>query len=89
MKTQLALVAALAALVLVSALAVVYVEYRARTAFVELQEVHGVRDELEIEWGRLQLEQSTWATHGRIERVARQRLDMYIPSPREVVIVRP
>ena len=89
MKTQLAVLAGLGLAVLVSALAVVYVEHRARTAFVELQDLREVRDELDVEWGRLQLEQSTWATHGRIEQVARERLNMYIPSPDEVVIVRP
>lgn len=81
--------AALVLLVLVSALGVVYVEHRARTVFVELQALREARDALEVEWGRLQLEQSTWATHGRVERIAGQRLDMYIPAPDEVVIVRP
>jgi cell division protein FtsL len=37
----------------------------------------------------LQLEQSTWATHGRVERIANKKLKMHIPSAREVVVIRP
>lgn len=78
----------LAFAVLVSALGVVYGEHQSRRLFVELQALQETRDRLNVEWGRLQLEQSTWATHGRIEKLARDRLDMVIPSPDSVVIVR-
>ena len=44
---------------------------------------------MSVEWGKLQLEQSTWATRGRVERLARNKLQMTIPSPDNVVIVRP
>jgi cell division protein FtsL len=81
--------ALLAGMVFASALGVVYTQHQARKSFVELQALQAVRDELNIEWGRLQLEQSTWATHGRIEVIARDKLDMMIPSPAAVVLVKP
>ncbi len=43
--------------------------------------------ELEVEWGQLQLEQSTWAAHARIEKIARERLGMKVPAPGQVVSV--
>jgi cell division protein FtsL len=75
--------------VLGSAIALVYSRYLSRTLFVELRALEQARDEMSIEWGQLQLEQSTWATHGRIEKMARTRLHMTIPRPEDVVIVRP
>lgn len=75
--------------VLGSALGVVYAKHQTRKLFVELNGLQKERDELQIDWGRLQLEQATWATHGRVEKVARQRLKMQIPSPETVVIVKP
>jgi cell division protein FtsL len=55
----------------------------------ELQRLTRERDELDIEWGQLQLEQSTWATHGRVERVARDDLRMVIPQASDLRIVQP
>ncbi len=75
--------------VLGSALGVVYAKHQTRKLFVELHGLQKARDELQIDWGRLQLEQATWATHGRVERVARQRLKMRIPPAEAVVIVKP
>jgi len=75
--------------VLGSALGLVVSRHQGRTLFVELQALQKKRDEMNIEWGKLQLEQSTWATHGRIEKLARERLGMAIPRPEDVVIVRP
>ncbi len=75
--------------VVVSALGTVYAKYRARTLFVELQTLKAQRDGLNVEWGRLQLEQSTWATHGRIDRLARQRLHMRVPPADSIILVQP
>ena len=72
-----------------SALGVVYTQHESRKLFVELQGLQNARDELNVDWGRLQLEQSTWATHGRIEAIAREKLDMTIPPPAAVVLVKP
>ena len=79
----------LAAAVFASAIAVVYSRHQSRKLFVELQSLHQLRDQLDVDWGRLQLEQSTWATRGRIERLARERLDMITPSAGAVIVVEP
>lgn len=84
-----AMSAMVALLIFASSLGVVFSTHQARRLFVELQGLQEVRDEMNIEWGRLQLEQSTWATHGRIEKIANEKLDMVIPPPGAVVIVQP
>jgi cell division protein FtsL len=75
-------------LTLASAAGVIYSKHRARTSFIELERLAAERDRLEIEWGRLQLEQSAWSTHGFVERVASAKLKMDTPSPASVVLVR-
>lgn len=79
----------LALAVMISALGVVYVKHHSRKVFVELEQQRKAQDQFDVEWGRLQLEQSTWATHGRIENIAHSKLGMALPSDNEVVIVRP
>ena len=64
------LVLVFAAVCVMSAMALVYTKHEARKLFVELETLTHERDELNIEWGQLQIEQSTWATHARIEQVA-------------------
>ncbi|MGI9263416.1 MAG: cell division protein FtsL [Gammaproteobacteria bacterium] len=75
--------------VLVSAVAAVYARHESRRLFVELQSLINDRDRLNIDWGRLQIEQSTWASPGRVEQMARSRLRMSVPDPARVVIVQP
>lgn len=82
-------VALLGLAVAVSATGVVYAKYASRKQFLELESIRTKRDAMEVEWGRLQLEQSTWATHGRVEKIARERLDMRIPAVEEVKVIRP
>ncbi|AKC87282.1 cell division protein FtsL [Pseudoxanthomonas suwonensis] len=72
-----------------TAIAVVYERYRHRQLFVELTRLERERDELNIEFGRLQLEQATWAQANRIDQVARQRLGMKFPEAEDIVVVRP
>jgi len=79
----------LAFLVLVSSLGVVYAKHQSRKLFVELDILKQQRDEMNVEWGRLQLEQSTLATHGRIERTAKKRLGMVTPEYEQILIVKP
>jgi cell division protein FtsL len=57
--------------------------------FVELQQLEKERDELNVEWGRLQLEQGAWSAHGRVEQIAREKLSMRIPSSANTVIYVP
>jgi cell division protein FtsL len=72
-----------------SAASAIYCKHRARALFVELESLNGRRDNLEIEWGQLQLEQSAWSTHAFVERVASAKLHMALPPPKEIEIVRP
>jgi len=83
------LVIALFVLVLGSAVGVVFSKHESRKLFVQLQTLQKESDQIQIEWGRMQLEQSTWATHSRIERLARKKLDMKIPLAENVIIIRP
>ena len=62
-------------------------KHRARQLFVELEELNREQDRLEIDWGRLQIEQSTWATHPRIETLARERLHLTAPADDQLVVV--
>ncbi len=73
----------LALAVLGSALFVVVARHDSRTRFTVLERLVTERDELNIEWGRLQLEQATWADPGRIERVATRDLGMQLTPPAE------
>ena len=83
------LVALLWGAVLASAAGAVYSKYRARELFVELEHLNAGRDELDAEWGRLQLEQSAWSTYAIVERVASERLHMTIPDSRDIEILSP
>jgi len=71
----------------VSALALVYTKHDARKLFVEHEQLTYERDQLNIEWGQLQIEQSTWATHARIERVALEELSLVRPKSTEIFII--
>jgi len=42
-----------------------------------------------VEWGQLQLEQSTWAAHGRVEKLARERLGLSAPVQGQMVVLEP
>ena len=77
-------------LVVVStAVAVIYSKHQARKLFIELQALGNERDDMDIEWGQLQLEQSTLTTHGQVERAAREQLGMVSLSADNMVIVKP
>ncbi len=71
-----------------SAISVVYVKHYNRKLFVELQQLEKQRDDMEVEWGQLQLEQNTWATHARIERIAREKLQMITPDTSDIIYIR-
>ncbi|THB71634.1 MAG: cell division protein FtsL [Gammaproteobacteria bacterium] len=66
--------------VLASAIGVVYVKHQSRVLFHHQQDLISEKEKLEVDWGRLQLEQSTWAMHGRIDSIARERLGMSLPE---------
>ena len=76
-------------LVISSSIAVIYSKHIGRAEFIVLQKLEHKRDQLNVEWGRLLLEQSTWASPGRVEQQARLRLKMVVPSPGVTVLVKP
>ena len=71
------------------ALALVTSQHQARKLYVELQKEQDLARQLEVEWGQLQLEQSTWATHARVEKLAVQALGMRVPPSSRVQVVAP
>jgi cell division protein FtsL len=81
--------ALLVVLVFGSAVGVVWARHQTRSQFVQLQQLNAERDALDVQWGQLKLEQSAFATHGRVEQAARDDLKMIIPRPEEVRIVKP
>jgi cell division protein FtsL len=88
-RGQLVVLLLLGMAVIGSSIAVVYAKYASRKYFVELQGLRAERDLLEVEWGRLQLELGTQVANGRVERIARKRLKMHMPSADEVVVIKP
>lgn len=72
-----------------SAIGVVYMRHMHRKLFVQLSKLEHARDELNIEFGRLQLEQATWAESNRVDQVARARIGMKFPETNDIVVVRP
>lgn len=81
------LVFAFALVCVLSAMALVYTKHESRRLFVELESLTDERDRLNIEWGQLQIEQSTWATHARIEKVATDDLSLVRPDSSEIFII--
>lgn len=74
--------------VIVSGVAVVHAKYESRTLFVELESARAARDQADMEWGRLQLELATRGALGRVMRIADERLQMRVPEPEQIVVVR-
>ena len=76
----------LVALLIACALALVTAQHQARKLYVELQREQELAKQLDVEWGQLQLEQSTWATHARIEHIAGRDLGMRSPPSSRVQV---
>jgi len=74
--------------VIASSIGVVYARHESRRHFIELNRLNNERDNLNFEFGRLQLEQATWAENNRIEQIARGRLGMLSPGSTELVVIR-
>lgn len=75
-------------MVFASAVEVVYARHQTRKFFVEIQALEKEKNLLDEEWGRLQLEQSTWATNDRVESLARNELKMKPPSMKEIIFIK-
>ncbi len=74
-------------MVFMSAIAVVYFKHQSRQLFTKLQTLQQEVEALQVEWGQLLLEQGTWSSDARVERVARERLQMALPEPNAVVVI--
>ena len=83
------LIAVLVVANVVTALVLVRDRHEHRLQFIALTKLEKARDELNIEFGRLQLEQATWAESNRIDQVARTRLQMSFPRTEDIVVLRP
>lgn len=86
---RLGLVVLLVMACLASAMASIAVSHQTREQYARLQQLERERDQLQTEWGRLLLEESTWSSPARIERLAVERLDMRLPDVTDVEVIRP
>lgn len=75
------------AVLMMTALGVVTSQHKARKLYFELQQQNDAAKQLEIEWGQLQLEQSTWAMHSRIESIASKHMKMEVPDSKRIQVV--
>ena len=79
----------LIAMLMLSAIAVIYSKYQSRQLFIEIQQKEKQLDNYEVEWGRLQLELTTLTEENRIEIEARRRLMLTLPTQNETVYIKP
>jgi cell division protein FtsL len=75
------------AVLIVTALGVISAQHKARQLYFELQQQQDAAKQFEIEWGQLQLEQSTWAMHSRIESIATRYMHMEVPDSKRIQLV--
>jgi cell division protein FtsL len=87
-KESIALVTLLIVL-MVSALAVIYSKNYSRSVFIEIERHERALDQYEVEWGQMQLELSTLAEQNRVERIAKERLKLVMPSREKIIYVKP
>ena len=86
-RADLFLIITLVFAVVGSGIAVVHAKYQSRQLFVALQDLRRDRDNLDMDWGRLQLELGTVGNPALMEKLARSRLDMRMPRPADVVVL--
>lgn len=86
-RQPLLLVVVFSIVCVLSAMALVFTKHESRKLFVELEQLTQERDDLNIEWGQLQIEQSTWAQHARIEKVATEDLSLVRPENTEIFVI--
>ena len=88
-RTQWVLVVAALVMSTLSALGVVYSSFEARRLVAQHQQLLNMKNAMQVEWGQLLLEQSTWGSYNRVEQLAGAKLKMRVPSPSEIVMVSP
>ena len=77
------------AVLIISALSLVTSQHKSRKLYFELQQQQEAAKLYETEWSQLQLEQSTWAMHSKLEQVATDLLHMHVPDTKHIQIVSP
>jgi cell division protein FtsL len=77
----------LLATLVVCALSLVTSRHQARKLFVDLEREQGKTRAYEVEYGQLQIEQSTWAMPARIEKIGREQLHMQLPGPGRIEVL--
>lgn len=87
-RAQLFWLSCLFVAVVLSGMGVVYAKYLSRSLFVEQQRVRAERDQVDLEWGRLQLELATQGALGRVMDIAAERLQMRVPEAEQIVVVK-
>jgi cell division protein FtsL len=87
MPGQVIVLAVLILAVLVSGFAVTYMKYESRKLFTEMEKLRVERDELVVDWSRLQIELATWAEHSRVEDIATEKLSMQMPRVENIVVI--
>ncbi len=70
-----------------SSLGLVNAQHKARKLYIELEQLGQAAKQYDQEYGQLQLEQSTWAMHSRVELVATQVLQMRVPDSKRIQVV--
>lgn len=81
------LVVVLWLLVIVTALGVIYSTHDTRLKVNELSVLRHQQDDLQVEWGQYLLEESAWASYGRIEKIATEKLLMQVPAKQQIITV--
>ena len=75
----------LVGMIIAQSLGVIYIKQSKRLLHAKLQSAYAVRDSLQVEWSKLLLEQSTYQSEARVERIARERLGMVTPEKTNVI----
>lgn len=84
---RLVILAVLVVAVVANAVAVVYMKHERRALFIQLNRLEHRRDAMLVEWGQLQLEQSTWGAQERVQALASSKLGMHLPRASDIVVV--
>src|SRR5277367_2304286 len=75
-------------LLILSAFALVYLKDLNRRLFIQYQTMAHMNQQAQIEWGKLLLEQSTWTAQASVQQIASERLQMVIPTAKDIILLR-
>jgi cell division protein FtsL len=88
-KAELIGLSVLLAILLASALAVIYCKNYSRSIFIEIERNERALDQYEVEWGQMQLELTTLAEQNRVEAIAKERLKLVMPPSENIIYIKP